>query len=145
MGEWLVSALARRSGVPASTLLFYERGFYERAGLLPAARTPSGYRVFDDQTEQRLDFISAAKRLKLPMPAIAELLTIWQAQSCRSVKAQLRPAIDARIADAEAGIAELTALRNQLLTAREELDELPDRDERCDPNCSFLRRSKEQP
>ncbi|WP_256256151.1 MerR family DNA-binding transcriptional regulator [Streptomyces sp. MUSC 14] len=38
-----ISQLAARSGVPATTLRFYEG-----AGLLPADRTPSGYRVYGE-------------------------------------------------------------------------------------------------
>lgn len=112
--------------------------YYEREGLLPAARTRSGYRVFDERAEQRLGFITAAKRLHLPLPAIAELLLVWEAGSCRSVKRDLRPAIQTRIEQAEAGIAELVRLREDLVTARDRLDELPDRDQPCDPSCAFL-------
>lgn len=130
----LVSELSQRSGVPASTVRYYER-----EGLLPAERTRSGYRVFDERAEQRLGFITAAKRLRLPLPAIAELLLVWEADSCRSVKRDLRPAIQTRIDEAEAGIAELVRLRDDLVAARDRLDELPDRDERCDPSCAFLR------
>ncbi|MGW7750765.1 MerR family DNA-binding transcriptional regulator [Streptomyces violaceusniger] len=36
-----ISQLAERSGVPATTLRFYES-----AGLLPADRTPHGYRSY---------------------------------------------------------------------------------------------------
>jgi DNA-binding transcriptional MerR regulator len=50
-----ISELATRTGVPATTLRFYET-----AGLLPAERTASGYRVYGEDAVQRLSFISSA-------------------------------------------------------------------------------------
>jgi DNA-binding transcriptional MerR regulator len=44
-----ISQLAERSGVPATTLRFYEN-----AGLISAERTPSGYRSFGDEAMHRL-------------------------------------------------------------------------------------------
>lgn len=69
MDGLLVSELARRSGVPATTLRFYER-----EGLLPAGRTTSGYRVYDDVAVDRLAFIATAKRLGLALPEIRLLV-----------------------------------------------------------------------
>ncbi|MGW6880813.1 MerR family transcriptional regulator [Streptomyces goshikiensis] len=43
MTSYRLSQLAERSGVPATTLRFYED-----AGLLGADRTPSGYRMYDE-------------------------------------------------------------------------------------------------
>ncbi|MFD4918137.1 MerR family transcriptional regulator [Streptomyces virginiae] len=57
MSALRISQLAERSGVPASTLRFYET-----AGLLPAERTPSGYRRYGE----RLGSISSAKCSELP-------------------------------------------------------------------------------
>ncbi|BAH55848.1 MULTISPECIES: MerR family transcriptional regulator [Rhodococcus] len=133
MAELLISELSRRSGVPATTLRYYEQ-----VGLLPAARSHSGYRLYDEHAEQRLRFISAAKRLHLPLPEIFELLTVWEDEACRSVKSQLRPALDARITEAANGIDELTRLHTELVAARGRLDSLPDRADRCDPQCTFL-------
>ncbi|OPX08310.1 hypothetical protein B1790_19555 [Mycobacterium sp. AT1] len=128
-----ISELARRSGVPASTLRYYGQ-----LGLLPADRTPAGYRLYDEAAHQRLMFIEAAKRLRLPLPAIADLLIVWQSDACRAVKDQLRPLLDQRLTDTTAAITELQSLREHLAEARTRLDELPDRDHRCDPECAFL-------
>lgn len=56
-----ISQLAERSGVPATTLRFYED-----AGLLRAERTPSGYRIYGEDAVDRLAFISSAKLLARP-------------------------------------------------------------------------------
>src|SRR6478735_9410628 len=66
-----ISQLAARSGVPATTLRFYEE-----AGLLPADRTPSGYRVYGEDAVERLAFISSAKLLGLALEEIRELLAV---------------------------------------------------------------------
>ena len=84
-------------------------------------------------------FIEAAKRLRLSLSSIGDLVTVWESDTCRSVKGRLRPALDDRIDEADSAIADLQLLRDQLVAARSRLDELPDRDQRCDPDCNFLR------
>lgn len=129
-----ISELSRRSGVPASTLRYYED-----VGLLPATkRSPAGYRLYDDHARQRLMFIEAGKRLRLSLSSIGDLLTVWESDTCRSVKGQLLPALDDRIAEADSAIADLQMLRDQLVVARSHLDDLPDRDQPCVPDCTFL-------
>lgn len=128
-----ISQLAERSGVPATTLRFYET-----AGLLPADRTASGYRVYGQDAVERLAFIGAAKHLGLPLEEIADLLMVWDSGACADVKADLRPRIAARVAEAERRGAELAAFTTSLHTALEHLDALPDRTSRCDPECGFL-------
>ncbi|MER5967234.1 MerR family transcriptional regulator [Streptomyces sp. NPDC002057] len=128
-----ISQLAERSGVPATTLRFYEG-----AGLLPADRTPAGYRLYGEGAVERLAFIGAAKHLGLPLEEIGELLAVWEAGACRDVRADLRPRITARLAEAESRAAELAAFTASLHTALERLDALPDRASPCDPACGFL-------
>jgi MerR family transcriptional regulator, copper efflux regulator len=127
-----ISQLAARSGVPATTLRFYGT-----AGLLPADRTPSGYRVYGEDSVDRLALIGAAKNLGLSLEEIAELLGVWESGACADVKSDLRPRITARIADAEARAGELAAFTAVLHGAVEHLDALPDRTGSCDPECGF--------
>jgi MerR family copper efflux transcriptional regulator len=131
--DLLISQLADRCGIPATTLRFYEG-----AGLLPAGRTPSGYRVYGDDAVDRLGFITAAKRLGLPLAEIAEVLRVWADGSCAEVRDNLRPRLAARITEAEQRASELAALTAALHNAVEHLDALPDRDSRCGPQCGFL-------
>lgn len=128
-----ISQLAERSGVPATTLRFYEG-----AGLLPADRTPAGYRVYGEDAVERLAFIGAAKHLGLPLEEIGELLGVWEAGACRDVKAGLRPRIAARLAGAESRAAELAAFTASLHTALHHLDALLDRVSPCDSGCGLL-------
>ncbi|MFE5958009.1 MerR family transcriptional regulator [Streptomyces rubiginosohelvolus] len=133
MSTMRISQLAARSGVPATTLRFYEG-----AGLLPADRTPAGYRLYGEAAVERLAFIGAAKHLGLPLEEIGELLGVWETGACRDVKADLRPRLATRLTEAEARSAELAAFTASLHTALEHLDALPDRASPCDPECGFL-------
>ncbi|NKY96657.1 MerR family transcriptional regulator [Nocardiopsis alborubida] len=128
-----VSELAERSGVPASTLRYYE----ER-GLLPAQRSPAGYRLYDQRALERLAFITAAKQLGLDLDAIGELTAIWADHHCAQVKATLKPRITNRLAEADRKSAELEEFRTLLRNALRSLEQLPDRETPCDPSCSFL-------
>ena len=133
MSTMRISQLAERTGVPATTLRFYEA-----SGLLRADRTGSNYRVFGEEAVRRLAFIDTAKRLGLALPEIAELLAVWESGACVQVKADLRPRIAARLADAEQRTAELATFSDALRGALAHLDVLPDRAEPCDPKCVFL-------
>jgi DNA-binding transcriptional MerR regulator len=132
MTDLLISQLADRTGIPATTLRFYES-----AGLLPAGRTPGGYRVYDEDAVERLGFIIAAKRLGLPLEAIAELLHVWADGSCAQVRDSLRRRLAARIAEAGQRASELAAFTATLHRAREHLVALPYQDGRCGPQRGF--------
>jgi MerR family copper efflux transcriptional regulator len=122
-GRYRVSQLAEVSGVPATTVRYYES-----AGLLPAERTESGYRVFGDQALERLTFIRrAAKHVGLPLDKVRELLSVWEQARCTEVRAQLRPRIADRLREVTQQIAELNAFSGVLRDALVHLDELPDR------------------
>ncbi|GLY75779.1 MerR family transcriptional regulator [Actinoallomurus iriomotensis] len=127
-----ISQLAERTGVPATTLRFYET-----AGLLPAGRSRSGYRLYGQESIERLAFIRAAKHLGLPLEEIAGLLRVWSSGSCADVKAGLRPRVADRLAETDARVGELTAFAASLRRALAHLDALPDRSGRCDPHCGF--------
>ena len=128
-----ISQLAGVSGVPASTLRFYDA-----AGLLPAERAESGYRVYRQDAVERLAFIGSAKHLGLALEEIAELLGVWENGACAEVKADLRPRVAARLEEAGrrgAALAEFTA---SLRSALERIDAMPDRPGPCDEECGIL-------
>lgn len=127
-----ISQLAERSGVPATTLRFYES-----AGLLTADRTPSGYRTYGEDAVTRLAFIASAKHLGLPLEEIGALLAVWETGACADVKADLRPRVAARLAEAEHRHAELAALTRSLHDVLHHLDTLPDRTAPCGTACGF--------
>ncbi|WP_433696675.1 MerR family transcriptional regulator [Nocardiopsis sp. CA-288880] len=124
-----VSELAERSGVAATALRYYE----ER-GLLPAQRSPAGYRLYDERALDRLAFITTAKRLGLDLDEIGELTALWAAHPCARVKEALTP----RLEQARDRAAELADFQALLRTAHTRLQQLADRDAPCDPGCAFL-------
>ena len=128
-----IGELAERSGVPASTLRYYEA-----EGLLPATRAGNGYRVYGQHALDRLAFIAQAKHLDLPLVEVRELVTVWESEPCHSVRAAYRPMLTERIHETSERLTALNALRDTLVAAAEHLDALPDRDAPCDANCAFL-------
>lgn len=133
VSTYRISQLAERTGVPATTLRFYET-----VGLLPAERSVSGYRLYGQDAVERLGFVGAAKHLGLSLEEIAELLAVWESGACSEVRADLRPRLVARITDAERRTVELQEFTASLRSALEHLDALPDRAGRCDAECGFL-------
>ncbi|WP_159924624.1 MerR family transcriptional regulator [Rhodococcus sp. WAY2] len=132
MSTYRISQLAELSAVPATTLRFYET-----AGLLPAARTASGYRVYDDDAVDRLAFISSAKLLGLPLEEIRELLEVWEQGVCAHVRQRMLPMITERITDADGRIAELSAFSAHLARVRTDLSQPPPTGA-CGPECGCL-------
>ena len=90
-----ISELSGTTGVPASTLRFYEQ-----RGLLPADRTSGNYRDYGDGAVDRLAFIGAAQDLGLRLDEIRELLVVRDGGACRDVRAQLRPRLRERLEEA---------------------------------------------
>ncbi|MCV2458202.1 MerR family transcriptional regulator [Streptomyces sp. ICN988] len=130
MSTMLISRLAERTGVRASTLRFYEK-----IGLLQADRSPSGYRVYGEDAVERLAFITTAKQLGLPLDEIADLLKVREAGDCTEVKTELRSLLHSRIADAQQHIVGLGTFIATLRRVLEHLDGLPSRSGPCDPAC----------
>jgi MerR family transcriptional regulator, copper efflux regulator len=134
-----ISQLARRAGMKATALRFYEQ-----RGLLPARRSGAGYRLYDDESLERLRFIASGKRLGLPLEEIRDLLRIWEGGLCTDVRDRLRPMLHARVAQAERRADELREFTGRLRSALAEIDG-PPREGRCDPGCGFLRRREPVP
>ncbi|WP_116052067.1 MerR family transcriptional regulator [Amycolatopsis palatopharyngis] len=132
MTTYRISQLAERAGVRPTTLRFYEQ-----AGLLPAQRSESGYRLYGDDAIERLGFITSGKRLGLPLEEIRDLLQVWEDGLCTDVRHRLRPMLATRIAEAEQRATELDAFTERLRQALTEIDG-PPRPGRCDPGCGFL-------
>ncbi|SHO57396.1 Zn(2+)-responsive transcriptional regulator [Vibrio quintilis] len=77
--------LAKRTGVTAETIRYYEK-----QGLLTAERAKNGYRLFDVHSVERLKFIQRAQSIGFNLKEIAELLALEIARdqhTCEEVKA----------------------------------------------------------
>ncbi|MGB9111501.1 MAG: heavy metal-responsive transcriptional regulator [Acidimicrobiales bacterium] len=104
-----ISALARSLGLRADTLRYYER-----LGLLPPAeRTAAGYRIYDDDASERLQFIKGAKKMGLRLGDIKELLDVSDRGQCPCGHTQVL--VQRRLAEVESEIKQLAAIRRQLL------------------------------
>ncbi|MEU6146829.1 redox-sensitive transcriptional activator SoxR [Streptomyces sp. NPDC047081] len=70
-GELTVGELARRSGVPASTVRFYER-----EGLIHSRRTGGNQRRYARDTLRRIAFVRASQRLGIRLADIRDALSL---------------------------------------------------------------------
>lgn len=108
MNGLTVGKLANESGVAVETLRYYER-----RGLLPAARrTESGYRLFQPDTVRRLRFIRRAQALGFSLDEISELLSLSDNPGERA--AEVKQITQRKIADIEARIRDLQRMKRGL-------------------------------
>jgi Hg(II)-responsive transcriptional regulator len=109
-----IGQVAHRSGVGIETVRFYER-----EGLLAKpARTLSGYRQFDEEVIERLEFIQRSKELGFTLNEIKELLSLRvdPATSCEDVKARA----EVKISDIEDKIRTLQRMKKALVRLTQE-------------------------
>lgn len=128
-----ITEVSRRSGFPAPTLRYYEQ-----VGLLsPPARTPAGYRAYDEAVLARLAVIARAKALDCSLEEIRQLMPEWDGGRCAPVQARLRAVAAARLVEAEARTEELLAFTDDL---RRILDSLGSHTPAgpCDDECGCL-------
>jgi MerR family transcriptional regulator, copper efflux regulator len=73
-----ISAFAKRSGVPSKTIRYWEG-----LGLLPkAARSHTGYRVFDPAALRYVTFIQRSKAIGLTLAEMQEILHLARSGHC---------------------------------------------------------------
>jgi DNA-binding transcriptional MerR regulator len=103
-----VAEVAAAVGVSTDTIRFYER-----EGLLPPPeRTPTGYRSYGAEAVERLRFIQGCQRLGLRLRDVADLLVIRDTGVCPCEPAE--ELLRRRIAEVDAELARLTALRAEM-------------------------------
>jgi len=128
-----IKDVAEASGFSANTLRYYEQ-----IGLLPESeRTPSGYRVYDQRTLDRLAFISRAKQLGCTLEEITGLTTAWDGGKCGPVQDQLRQLVADKITAAQQQLADLMTFTSELQHAATSLERhRPDGP--CDDECGCV-------
>ena len=105
-----IGQLARRVNLNVCTLRYYEA-----LGLLPAPqRSESGYRLYSEADERRLHFVLQAKRVGLSLEEIGRILEMGRRGSACGY---VRETVSRHIADLDARIAELQAMRAELSAA----------------------------
>ena len=121
----LISEVARRSGVSAKTLRYYED-----VGLVdPPARSAAGYRSYDEDVLDRLNFIRSSQALGMSLGEIRSIVAMRDRGEtpCGHVLELLRD----RSAEIERTIGELRSLKadlNHLVDRAQHLDPAE-----CDP------------
>ena len=120
MSQLTVSKLADRVGTSADTVRYYER-----IGLLPEPdRSASGYRMYDDDAVERVQFIKYAQRFGLRLDEIGELLQIKERGLCPC--GHTRRLLERRLAELDDDMAAMARLRRDIGQMLEGLPGGPD-------------------
>jgi len=102
--------MGARLGLSPATLRYYQS-----LGLLgEPERSPSGYRLFSEEDEDRLRFILRAKALDLSLDEIRSLLELWREGSCGATRTSLRHLVAHKIQEARDRAHEAEAFAAQL-------------------------------
>jgi DNA-binding transcriptional MerR regulator len=116
-----IGKLAERTGIPASTIRYYEK-----EGLLPKAqRGANGYRVYQDQALERLDLIQLGQKLGLSLDVIRTVSSLHG----ETLKDALLGKLDARLEEIDRLSAILAAQRLSVVEAKERVQTAWDRGE----------------
>lgn len=87
--------------------------YYQRRGLLPEPRRPLGQvRRYGDEELGRLRFIRRAQAMGFTLSEVGQLLTLTSGQACSAT----RSLAATKLCDVERRMAELAALREELVT-----------------------------
>jgi DNA-binding transcriptional MerR regulator len=106
-----IGELAERSGIPASTIRYYEK-----EGLLPKAqRGANGYRVYQDGALDRLDLIQLGQKLGFSLDAIRSVVALQG----DALKDALLGTLEARLQEIDRLSAILADQRSSVTAAKE--------------------------
>jgi len=128
-----IAEVAERTGVPATTLRYYE----EIGLLAPAGRSGNGYRQYTDRDLERLAFITRAKQLDFSLEELRELLDVWD-DDCGQVHHRMTAMITSGVAQTEARIIDLLELTSQLQAAAARLASTPIAEGACADDCACM-------
>jgi len=102
-----IGEAARRSGLPAKTIRYYEE-----IGLLRPPRSGNGYRRYGEPEVHQLAFLHRARSLGFTIEDCRALLDLWADRERAS--GEVRALAEARITEIEAKIRELQTMRATL-------------------------------
>lgn len=94
MGELTLGQLAARSGVPATTLRYYDR-----IGLLPAGRRPNGHRRYPEAAVGLLRIVQLCRGLGCSLDETRAVLAPGTSDARRSLAVAKLAETDRRLAD----------------------------------------------
>lgn len=112
-----ISDVAARTGMPATTLRYYEQ-----TGVIPRApRTDNGYRTYQDRDLGRLRFIARARQLDLTLDDLRALVQAWDNDECAHVQQQMARMAQVRHHETLARIEDFGELADHLQQAADHL------------------------
>ncbi|HXG35627.1 MAG TPA: MerR family transcriptional regulator [Dehalococcoidia bacterium] len=105
-----IGELARTSQVPPRTIRFYES-----KGLLPRPRrSPSGYRLYDQDDRKRLVLVRQARSLGFSLSEIKGLLRLAEHESCDSFQGRAAQSMLRKLDEVNLTIERLQRVRQEL-------------------------------
>jgi MerR family transcriptional regulator, copper efflux regulator len=109
-----IGELARQTELSIKTIRYYEsRGLLEQP-----PRTESGYRLYGLEEVARLQFVQRAKLLGLTLEEIKELVGLAARCNEGEIVPRLEEVLEAKLAETERKMAELSTFRQNLLYYR---------------------------
>ena len=129
MNSLTISQLARRSGVPATTLRYYEK----RGVIPPPTRSDSGYRLYTEDALARIAFVQRAKALGVELDDLADLVRLWDGAECAPVQDRLRSLVHEQRGATRERLEELTQLAADLDAVSASIG-----DAACGPDCACV-------
>ncbi len=108
MANYHIGAIARKLGLTADTLRYYEK-----IGLLPrVARTTAGIRRYSDQDISHLRFIQRAQKMNFSLAEIGELLKMRH--DPQHARDEVRQLTANKLSEVESRLTEIQTLHNEL-------------------------------
>ena len=130
MTTFRIAEVAHQTGVPTTTLRYYED-----IGLLATAeRSANGYRYYSVRDVERVRFITRAKQLHITLDELRDLVTAWDGDDCQTVQFRMAGVVGERLRETQLRVSELLELADQLKLAAERLSQTPTSGG-CSPGC----------
>ncbi|MBP8180003.1 MAG: heavy metal-responsive transcriptional regulator [Acidimicrobiia bacterium] len=128
-----IGELARSCDVPTQTIRFYEK-----RGLLPEpTRLPNGYRIYDHNSAERIQFIRRSQTAGLTLAEIAGVLKV-RAEG-QAPCGHVSDLLTTKLGDVQERIEELTVLSEELNALIERSKQLDPADCTASEICHILR------
>lgn len=121
--RFTIGEVAQLTGLNPKTIRYYED-----IKVIPKARRTvvphgMGYRLYSEEDLRRFAFIRQAKLLDLSLSETRELLTAAEEGCCTSLNPKLGPLIERKLGEIDKRIAELEALRRNLMRLQQQFRE----------------------
>ncbi|AIJ45981.1 Cd(II)/Pb(II)-responsive transcriptional regulator [Comamonas testosteroni] len=114
--RWRIGEAARRSGIAAANIRYYEK----EQLLSPGVREDNQYRLYTDGDVHRLRFIRLCRAMDMSLDEVRTLLALDGARKADCVAAN--KTLDSHLGHVRERLAELQALEHELMQLRSQCD-----------------------